>query len=397
MAMFDLNVDINHGDADADSSCDQKGLQLQSFPPEISASRTANSSVWNPAEDDSSNNSSPLIFDILKKERDKSEFDAATERVNKEAEIVTRTLFPVTAAAAADNGARVPDFKLGLWGKTQCLNLCLPEPDGQNGLRTLQQKLPHVRKNRRGPRSRSSQYRGVTFYRRTGRWESHIWDCGKQVYLGGFDTAQAAARAYDRAAIKFRGVEADINFSLSDYEEDLKQMRGLSKEEFVLLLRRQINGSSRSSTYKGALALRKDAQGEPRRAPFIGKTFYPNSSIKCDDGKVDASFKPCSYKGEIIANSSMAGTSHNLDLSLGISPSSKRLKNDYSGGYSFGCMASLACKIPKERGTMVLLFAFLLVAISFMGGYFFLPCIGTSHINILSLFNLFVSIKCFAN
>lgn len=32
-----------------------------------------------------------------------------------------------------------------------------------------------ARKGRRGPRSRSSQYRGVTFYRRTGRWESHIW------------------------------------------------------------------------------------------------------------------------------------------------------------------------------------------------------------------------------
>nr|GME12899.1 AP2-like ethylene-responsive transcription factor TOE2 isoform X2 [Ipomoea batatas]GME14625.1 AP2-like ethylene-responsive transcription factor TOE2 isoform X2 [Ipomoea batatas] len=41
-----------------------------------------------------------------------------------------------------------------------------------------------IKKSRRGPRSRSSQYRGVTFYRRTGRWESHIWDCGKQVYLG---------------------------------------------------------------------------------------------------------------------------------------------------------------------------------------------------------------------
>jgi AP2-like factor (euAP2 lineage) len=32
-----------------------------------------------------------------------------------------------------------------------------------------------AKKTRRGPRSRSSQYRGVTFYRRTGRWESHIW------------------------------------------------------------------------------------------------------------------------------------------------------------------------------------------------------------------------------
>lgn len=36
-------------------------------------------------------------------------------------------------------------------------------------------KSQQVKKSRRGPRSRSSQYRGVTFYRRTGRWESHIW------------------------------------------------------------------------------------------------------------------------------------------------------------------------------------------------------------------------------
>lgn len=32
-------------------------------------------------------------------------------------------------------------------------------------------------------------------------------------------------RAYDRAAIKFRGVEADINFNISDYDEDMKQVR----------------------------------------------------------------------------------------------------------------------------------------------------------------------------
>lgn len=31
-------------------------------------------------------------------------------------------------------------------------------------------------------------------------------------------------RAYDRAAVKFRGLEADINFVISDYEEDLKQV-----------------------------------------------------------------------------------------------------------------------------------------------------------------------------
>lgn len=33
----------------------------------------------------------------------------------------------------------------------------------------------------------------------------------------------SCVRAYDRAAIKFRGVEADINFNLSDYD-DMKQV-----------------------------------------------------------------------------------------------------------------------------------------------------------------------------
>lgn len=40
---------------------------------------------------------------------------------------------------------------------------------------TVVEPAQPLKKSRRGPRSRSSQYRGVTFYRRTGRWESHIW------------------------------------------------------------------------------------------------------------------------------------------------------------------------------------------------------------------------------
>lgn len=31
-------------------------------------------------------------------------------------------------------------------------------------------------------------------------------------------------RAYDRAAIKFRGIDADINFSVNDYVDDMKQV-----------------------------------------------------------------------------------------------------------------------------------------------------------------------------
>jgi hypothetical protein len=42
-------------------------------------------------------------------------------------------------------------------------------------------------------------------------------------------------RAYDRAAIKFRGVNADINFSLEDYEEDMKQVISLYTCFFIYL------------------------------------------------------------------------------------------------------------------------------------------------------------------
>jgi hypothetical protein len=46
-----------------------------------------------------------------------------------------------------------------------------------------------------------SPYRGVSFQGRTGRCEAHIWVRGTQVYLGSFFCAEAAAAAYDLAAV----------------------------------------------------------------------------------------------------------------------------------------------------------------------------------------------------
>ncbi|KAJ6750085.1 hypothetical protein OIU85_000691 [Salix viminalis] len=217
----------------------------------------------------------------------------------------------------------------------------------EQGIGAQQQKP--VKKSRRGPRSRSSQYRGVTFYRRTGRWESHIWDCGKQVYLGGFDTAHAAARAYDRAAIKFRGVDADINFNVSDYDEDIKQMSNFTKEEFVHILRRQSTGFSRGSSKYRGVTLHKCGRWEARMGQFLGKKYIYlglfDSEIEAArlllnamEGKQLPTLSPSTYELEMLSEPNSRDGNQNLDLNLGIAPpdTSDILKvNSNVGGFYF--------------------------------------------------------------
>ncbi|KAL6139981.1 hypothetical protein ACLB2K_058282 [Fragaria x ananassa] len=90
----------------------------------------------------------------------------------------------------------------------------------------------------------SSRYKGVV-RQPNGRWGAQIYEKHQRVWLGTFNGEEEAAKAYDIASLRFRGLDAITNLkqsslstTIDDHEDETFFLQSHSKAEIVDMLRK---------------------------------------------------------------------------------------------------------------------------------------------------------------
>ncbi|XP_068472660.1 AP2-like ethylene-responsive transcription factor At2g41710 isoform X1 [Phaseolus vulgaris] len=94
-------------------------------------------------------------------------------------------------------------------------------------------------------------------------------------WIGAYDDEEAAARAYDLAALKYWGPGTLINFPVTDYTRDLEEMQNVSREEYLASLRRKSSGFSRGlSKYRGLSSRWESSYGRMSGSDYFNSMHY---------------------------------------------------------------------------------------------------------------------------
>ncbi|GJN36013.1 hypothetical protein PR202_gb24836 [Eleusine coracana subsp. coracana] len=147
----------------------------------------------------------------------------------------------------------------------------------------------------------ASHYKGVV-PQPNGRWGAQIYDRHTRVWLGTFPDEATAARAYDVAALRFRGRDAAANFPGPADADELTFLLARPKAEVVDMLRKhtydhELRQGLRSVAAGGHMAVPRVAMFEKAVTPSdVGrlnrlvvpkvhaeKHFPPVMTMSCDD------------------------------------------------------------------------------------------------------------------